>query len=168
MAMKISLIVAASLDDVIGKGEQLPWRLPNDLRYFKKMTVGHHVLMGRKTYDSLGKYKPLPDRINMVITRQEHFNAPGCEVFRDIQSAIAYAKAAGEEELFIIGGGTIYSTCIEMADRIYLTRVHTTIEAGDTHFPKINANEWELVSLKSHSINEKHVFAYDFQLWERY
>ncbi|HAP00628.1 MAG TPA: hypothetical protein DCQ93_01770 [Bacteroidetes bacterium] len=162
--MIVSMIVAAAQNDVIGKDNKLPWHLPGDMKYFKRMTSGHCVIMGRKTYEALGK--PLPNRTNIIITRQEDFAVEGCWVVNDLQHAIDVANNANEEECFIIGGGDIFIQAIVWADRIYLTRIHQSFE-GDTLFPALNLVDWKEVSNEKHLPDEKNKYAYSFLVYER-
>jgi dihydrofolate reductase len=165
--MNVSAIAAVSKNMVIGKDNDLPWRLPDDMKFFMETTKGHHVVMGRKNYDSLkDKFKPLPNRTNIVITRQKDFNAPGCIVLNDIDKAVDLAKAAGENECFIIGGAEIYKLAMPRTNRLYLTEIDAEIE-GDTFFPKVDKNEWKEVFRKHHSKDEKHKYAFDFVIYEK-
>ncbi len=132
--MRISLIVAVADNGVIGVDGDLPWRLSADLRRFKALTVGHTVVMGRKTHESIGR--PLPHRRNLVLSRRPDYRAEGCEVFADLPSAIEAARAAGESELFVIGGAAVYAEALPLADRLHLTRVRMEPE-GDTRFPAL-------------------------------
>jgi dihydrofolate reductase len=136
--MKISLIVAMASNRVIGINGQMPWHLSADLKKFKQITLGSSVLMGRKTYESIGR--PLPGRRNIVISRNPVYKITGCEVFSDISAAIASCNEA--EELFVIGGAAFYEAMLSKADFIYLTEIHKLFE-GDTYFPEINAQEWQ-------------------------
>lgn len=158
----ISLIVAAAENNAIGKNNQLLWHLPNDLKFFKNTTWGMPVIMGRKTFESVNK--PLPGRFNIVITRQPGWKADGVIVATDLQAALQKATETNCKEIFIIGGGEIYKQAFEMANKIYLTRVHTNID-GDTFFPKVDETEWQLKSTHDFEANEKHQFAYSFQTW---
>ena len=138
--MKVSLIVAVSENGVIGKDNDLIWHLPKDMRFFKNTTMGHHVIMGRKNFESIPhKFRPLPNRINVVITRQTTYKAGGCMVVNSVDDALQIAKHNGEEEAFIIGGGQIYKLALEanLVDKVYLTKVHHSFE-GDTFFPALN------------------------------
>ncbi len=162
--MIISLVVAASENNAIGKNNQLLWRLPNDLKFFKNTTWGMPVIMGRKTFESVNK--PLPGRTNIVITRQAGWKAAGVKVATDLQDALKKADETNCKEAFIIGGGEIYKWAMSIADKIYLTRVHTQLEA-DTFFPVINEEEWELVSNEDFEKDEKHQYSYTFQKWQR-
>jgi dihydrofolate reductase len=162
--MTISLIVAAAENNAIGKNNQLLWHLPNDLKFFKNTTWGMVVIMGRKTYESVNK--PLPGRINIVITRQAIWKADGVTVATDLQNALKKAADTNCKEAFIIGGGEIYKWAFSIADKIYITRVHAALE-GDTFFPEINNAEWVLVSKEDFDADEKHQYAYSFETWKR-
>ncbi|MEP4532032.1 MAG: dihydrofolate reductase [Cyclobacteriaceae bacterium] len=165
--MIISMIAAMSQNRVIGKNNDLPWHLPDDFSFFKTKTKGHFVLMGRKNYDSLPhKFKPLPDRTNVVITRKAGFSAEGTTTVHSLEDAIDQAKTAGESEAFIIGGGQIYKLGLEHADRIYLTEIHGQVE-GDTYFPEFDKSVWKEVSREHHPEDEKHQFAFDFVIYEK-
>ncbi len=162
--MIISLIVAASENNAIGKNNQLLWHLPNDLKFFKNTTWGMPVIMGRKTFESVNR--PLPGRINIVITRQADWEAAGVTVARDLQDALKKAAETNCKEAFVIGGGEIYKWALSITDIIYLTRVHVQME-GDTFFPLINEANWELESTQDFSADEKHAYAYSFQKWKK-
>lgn len=162
--MTISLIVAASTNNAIGKNGQLLWHLPNDLKYFKNTTWGMPVIMGRKTFESVNK--PLPGRFNIVITKQEAWSAENVETAKDLSEALQKAADTNCKEIFIIGGGEIYNQSIELADKLYMTRIHTELEA-DTFFPAIDESVWELKHNLDFEADEKHAFAYSFQVWER-
>jgi dihydrofolate reductase len=165
--MIISLIVAASENNVIGKNNQLLWRLPNDTKFFKNTTWGMPVIMGRKTFESL-KNEPLPGRFNIVITRQKDWKPDNAkaQVASTLQSAIELAEQTDCKEVFVIGGGQIYAESISTADKIYMTRVHTVVD-GDAYFPVINESEWKLDSNTDFPADEKNQYAYSFQLWVR-
>lgn len=160
--MNVSLIVAVSRNNVIGKDNQLIWKLSADLKRFKSLTTGHSIIMGRKTFDSIGK--PLPNRKSVIITRQADFVAEGCIVVNSLEEALA--KTQDEEEVFIIGGGTIYKEAIAKADKIYYTKVHQDFD-GDTFFPPVNLQEWESVSRKDCMPDEKNEYAYSFIDYKR-
>ncbi len=162
--MLISLIVAASSNNAIGKNNQLLWHLPNDMKFFKNTTWAMPVIMGRKTFESLGK--PLTGRMNIVITRQHEWKHEGITVVNTLEKAIQVAASADYNESFIIGGGEIYKEALPIANTIYLTRVDTEIE-GDVFFPTLNNKEWQLISTKSNSADEKHAFPFHFQVWEK-
>jgi dihydrofolate reductase len=163
--MIISLVVAAAANNVIGRDNRLLWHLPNDLKFFRDTTWAMPVVMGRKTFESLSG-KALKGRMNIVITRQSGWTAAGVSVAHDLDEAIALAAKANYEELFVIGGGEIYREAMDRADRIYLTRVYTEI-AGDTFFPVIAEQQWELASEERMEADAKHAYAYSFQLWKR-
>jgi len=162
--MLISLIVAASTNNAIGKNNQLLWNLPNDMKFFKNTTWAMPVLMGRKTFESLGK--PLPGRLNIIITRQKDWKPEGATVVHSLADAIKKASAADYKEAFIIGGGEIFKEAMPIADKIYLTRVDAELE-GDAFFPEINTKDWLIVSEQSFGVDAKHAYAYHFQVWER-
>lgn len=161
--MITSLIVAASENQAIGKDNQLLCHLPNDLKYFKKLTSGHCIIMGRKTYESIGK--PLPNRTNMVLSRSG-FQVEGVQVFNQLGTALAAAAQLGETEAFVIGGDTVYKQALPLCNRVYLTRIHHQFEA-DAFFPELASDEWELVNSETFQADEKHPYSYSFQLWER-
>jgi dihydrofolate reductase len=165
--MTISLIAALTKNHIIGKNNDLPWHLPDDMKYFMQTTKAHHVIMGRKNYESIpDKFRPLPNRTNIVVTRQKNFHAPGCKVVHSISDAIAIAKAAGENELFIIGGSEIYALGMPHADQLYLTEIDTTLD-GDTQFPSFAATEWQEVSRTHHAADARHAYAFDFVLYKK-
>ena len=146
--MKVSIIVAAGLNNAIGKDNTLLWHLPWDMKYFKERTTGHHILTGRKNYESIPeKYRPLASRTNMVISRNLKLRIDGCLVFSTIKAAIDHAREKGEKELFIIGGGEIYKQALteNLVTHIYLTRVHANFEA-DTFFPELDEKKWKTTS----------------------
>ena len=158
----ISIIVAASENGVIGAGGALPWRLSDDLRHFKAVTLGKPIVMGRKTWESIGR--PLPGRQNIVITRQAGFEAPGCDVVSSTDAAVAAAGDA--EEVMIIGGSQVYELFLPVADRIYLTRVHAEVE-GDALFPRLDEDAWRLASDERHIADARNEFDYSFRVYER-
>lgn len=162
--MKISLIVAASKNNVIGKDNDLPWRLPDDMKHFVKKTTGHHILSGRKNFESFGK--ALPNRTNLIVTRDDSYQKENTHVFTSISEAINFAKDRGEEELMIIGGGEIYRQCLAAAECIYLTRVNAEIE-GDTYFPELPSQEWKLIKSIQHPADEKHAYSFSIQEFQR-
>lgn len=162
--MIVSAIVAVSRNNAIGRNNEIPWYLPADLKYFKKTTLDHHIIMGRKSFESIGR--PLPKRTNIVITRDPFFVATGCIVVHSIEEALEVAAANGEEETFIIGGGEIYRQSWKYLDRIYLTAVDTEVE-GDVFFPEIDENEWQEVSREAHKADDKNPFDYTFFVLEK-
>lgn len=162
--MILTLVVAAARNNVIGKDNQLLWRLPNDTRYFKNVTWGMPVVMGRKTFESLGK--PLAGRTNIVLTRNGNWKADNVTVVKNLDDAIFVARQMDVKELMVIGGGEIYKMAMPKAGRIHLTRVEADVE-GDASFPEIDPLLWKLVSRTDHAADEKHAYAYSFQVWER-
>ena len=162
--MILSLLVAADENNVIGKDNQLPWHLPNDLKYFKNQTWGMPILMGRKTFESIGK--PLPGRKSIVITRQQNWKHEGISIVHSIEDAINTAASFGVKEIFVIGGAEIFKTAFDEAQRIYLTRIHHQFE-GDTWFPEVDAGSWNLVRQRFCQADEKNAYAHTFQVWER-
>ena len=160
--MTISIIVAASENNVIGAAGDLPWRLSDDLRRFKTITMGKPIVMGRKTWDSIGR--PLPGRQNIVITRQAEFAAAGCDVVASKEEAIAIAGRAGE--VMVIGGSQVYELFLPDTERLYLTRVHAEVE-GDAFFPEISEFEWRLVSDEPRLADDRNALDHSFQIYER-
>ena len=166
--MKVSLIVAVSENGVIGKDNDLIWHLPNDMMFFKETTMGHHVIMGRKNFESIPhKYSPLPNRTNVIITRQADYTDEGCVVVNSIEAALEIAKQNGDTEPFIIGGGQIYKLALEanLVDKIYLTKVHHSFD-GDTFFPELNT-DWKEMERIDHKADEKHAHDYSFLTFEK-
>lgn len=163
--MIISLVVAAAEDNAIGKDNQLLWHLPNDMRFFKNITWGMVVIMGRKTYEALGK--PLPGRVNIVITRQQDWKVEGVMVAVSLDDAFTKAADANFKEGLVIGGGEIYKLAIEKADIIYITRVYASFADADAYFPIIDESKWQLDSNEDFEKDEKHAHAYSFQKWVR-
>jgi dihydrofolate reductase len=165
--MIVSAIAALSRNNVIGKNNDLPWRLPDDMKFFMETTKGHHVIMGRKNYDSLHeKFKPLPNRTNIVITRQKSFSAPGCIVLHDVEAGLKIAEKNAEPECFIIGGAEIYKLAMPFTTRLYLTEIHAEID-GDTFFPAIDKDAWIEVSRKHHGVDTRHRYAFDIVVYDR-
>ncbi|HEY0262531.1 MAG TPA: dihydrofolate reductase [Chitinophagales bacterium] len=159
--MLISIVVAIAENNAIGKSGDLLWKLPNDMKRFKDVTMGHCVLMGRKTYESIPeKFRPLTGRTNIVVSRNST-PIQGVQVVKSIEDGIEFAKKQGETELMIVGGGEIYKQTFPIADKIYLTIVHRQFEA-DTHFPKIEINEWKNENRQYFRADEKHVYPYTF------
>ncbi len=155
--MKISIIVAMSVNRVIGRDNKLPWHLPADLKHFKQVTLGKPVLMGRKTWESIGR--PLPGRTNIVITRDENLEAPGCVVVHSIDSALQ--TAGQQDEIMVIGGAEFYRQVLPRTDTLYLTRVHGEFE-GDTFFPELDERAWREVERVDHEADDKNPHAYSF------
>ncbi|MES2373509.1 MAG: dihydrofolate reductase [Bacteroidota bacterium] len=162
--MLISLVVAASTNNVIGKNNQLLWSLPNDMKFFKNTTWAMPVLMGRKTFESLGK--PLPGRLNIVITRQKDWKPEGATIVHSLEDAIKAASTADYKEAFVIGGGEIFKEAMTVTDKIYMTRVDAELE-GDAFFPVIDKAQWQLISEDSRAADAKHAYSYHFQLWQK-
>lgn len=160
--MRISLVVATAADNVIGKDGKLPWHLPEDLRHFKALTMGKPVIMGRRTFESIGC--ALPGRLNIVITRQAGYRADGCEVVRCPADALTAAGDA--DEVMVIGGGEIYAQFLRRTDRIYRTRVDAKV-AGDTRFPPLDPDDWELVESESFPAGEGRDVGFVFEVLDR-
>ncbi|HEY4444516.1 MAG TPA: dihydrofolate reductase [Steroidobacteraceae bacterium] len=162
-AAPLELVVAVAENDVIGRANQLPWRLPADLRHFKSLTLGKPILMGRKTYESIGK--ALPGRMNIVLSRSQDFSPHDCVVVKSLDAARMAAGA--ETPLMVIGGAEIYRQCLPLASRIHLTLVHTQIEDGDTVFAGWRGAEWDASSRERHEADDKNAYAYSFITLER-
>lgn len=164
--MIISFVVAASENNAIGKNNQLLWHLPNDLKFFKNVTWGMPVLMGRKTFEALNK-KPLNGRVNIVLTHNKHFKSEGVAVVHNIKDALFFTEQNDYKEMMVIGGGEIYKEFMPKADKIYLTLVHENFYDADAFLPELNKNEWKLTSDRDYKADDKHAYDYSFQLWER-
>ena len=162
--MIISIIVAVAENGVIGSDNQLIWHLSDDLKNFKKITSGHCIIMGRKTFESIGR--PLPNRTNIILSRNKDYNAEGCIVLDSLSQALTYTKKKGEEEAFIIGGQAVYNAAYDIADKLYLTKVNAS-PTGDAFFKKILLNHWILISHKSIERNEQNDFDYEMMELER-
>ena len=160
----ISLVVAAAENNVIGKDNKLLWHLPNDMKFFKNTTWGMPVIMGRKTFESLGK--PLAGRTNIVMTRDKDWSAKGTQAVPNLEEALKVAAETDAKEAYIIGGGEIFKQSLPMANRIYLTRVHASPE-GDAFFPSFRESEWNLLSQLDFAADAKHAYGYSFQVWQR-
>ena len=158
----LSLIVAISDNQVIGREGQLPWHLSADLKRFKRLTMGHHIVMGRKTYDSIGRQ--LPGRTSIVLTRQPDWAVEGVVTATDFASALT--QAGDDEEVFVIGGNQIYQLALPLVDRLYVTRVHATVQ-GDTYFPDITTDQWLLKQTDSFAADEKNDHDYSFLVYQR-
>lgn len=158
----ISLVVAAARNNVIGKGNALPWSLPNDLKHFREVTAGHTIIMGRKTFESIGR--PLPKRRNIVITRQADYKPEGVEVVGSLDAAVVTVPP--DEEVFVIGGGEIFKQALPIADRVYLTRVEVDIE-GDAFFPPLEPGQWHETSRIDGIVDEKNALPHTFLIFER-
>lgn len=160
--MRISLIVALARNRVIGRDNQLPWRLSADLQHFKRLTMGKPIVMGRKTCESIGR--PLPGRTNIVVTRDSSFSAAGCRVVHSIDAALV--AAGGADEVMIMGGENLYSQLLPRADRLYLTEVQADV-SGDAWFPEFDQAQWQELERESHRADEKNEFDYDFVVLAR-
>lgn len=160
--MNLSIVVAISQNNAIGKDNQLLWHLPADLKHFKNITTGHTIIMGRKTYDSIGK--PLPNRRNIVITRQQDLEIVGAEVRNSLEEAIALCETS--ENVYIIGGAELYKQALPLCSKIYLTRVHRYYDA-DVFFPKLLFDEWTETEKIDHLPDEKNLIPYSFSTLER-
>ncbi|HLG03107.1 MAG TPA: dihydrofolate reductase [Bacteroidia bacterium] len=165
--MKISIIVAASENNAIGKNNDLLWRLPKDVKFFKEKTMGHCIVTGRKNYESIpARFRPLPGRTNIIITRNRQYEAPGAAIVHSLQEAIGKAKQSGETELFVIGGGEIFSEVFPQTDVIWYTRVHAQFDA-DVYFPELDPSEWKETWREEHVADEKHAYGFTFLKYER-
>lgn len=162
--MIISQIVAVSINNVIGVNNGLPWSMPTDMAYFKEKTLGHHIVMGRRNYEAEGK--ALPGRTNIVLTRNTDFSITDGIVVNKLESAIDVAIKAGETELFIVGGEEIYRLVMPFTDKIYLTRIHTTVE-GDTFYPELDKQLWQQIAIDKRIADGQNPFEYDFTIYKR-
>lgn len=162
--MKISCIVATAKNNVIGKDNQIPWYLPADLKYFKKCTLDHHIIMGRNCFESIGR--ALPKRTNVIVTRDMFYTVSNCMIAHSVGEALSIAEDNGEEEAFIIGGGQIYEQTIDLWDKLYLTEVDLEVD-GDVFFPKIDLSEWKLRNKQDCKKDEKNSHDYTFLQYER-
>ncbi|HEX8515577.1 MAG TPA: dihydrofolate reductase [Bacteroidia bacterium] len=163
----ISLIVAVGENNVIGKDNKLIWHLPADMKFFKEKTTGHCIITGRKNYESIPeKFRPLPNRTNIIITRQDDYKAPGAIVVNSVDAALERAKATGDEEIFIIGGAEIFRQSLHFTDRIYLTVIYHFFE-GDVFFPEIDMKEWKEISRVKGPEDEKNKYPHDYIILEK-
>ncbi|MBP6796153.1 MAG: dihydrofolate reductase [Saprospiraceae bacterium] len=163
--MVISCIVAVDKKGAIGEKGQIPWYLPADLKYFRKTTTPHHVIMGRNTYESIGK--PLANRINIVITRDAYYLSTGCLIAHSIKEALSIAADHGEKEAFIIGGAQVYKQSAALWDKLYLTRVDMEAVNADVFFPEITMSDWILDKVESHEADEKNKWNYSFEIYSK-
>jgi len=167
--MILSIIVAVAENGVIGKDNKLIWSLPADMKFFKEKTTGHFIITGRKNYESIPeKYRPLPNRTNIIITRQKNYHAgQGTVVVSSIEEALTYAQAHNDkEEVFIIGGAEIFNQVLPVCNKVYLTRIHHHFE-GDVFFNDLPEDEWKLIHSEERAADEKNKYPYTFQTWER-
>lgn len=162
--MRVSIIVAWAAGRVIGRGIELPWHLPDDLRHFKDLTMGHHLIVGRRTWDSIGR--PLPGRRMIVVSRGEPELPAEVELMPSLREALSLAASRGETEAFVAGGARVYAAALRRADRIYLTRIDATVE-GDIRFPDIDWGHWRLSERREHPPDERHTHPFRFEIWER-
>ena len=162
--MIVSAIVAATENHIIGSNNEIPWYLSEDFKFFKRTTLNHHIIMGRKTFESIGR--PLPKRTNIILTTQPFYTASGCIIAHSLHEALTIADDNGETEAFIIGGGKIYDLAWQYLDKIYLTRVHTTLE-GETYFPEIDEAKWTKEAIFSHKADEKNDYDFTVYLYVR-
>lgn len=162
--MIVSVIVAMDMNGGIGLNGVMPWHLSTDLQLFKHTTMGHHLIVGRKTFESIGKV--LPGRKMIVITRQPDYSAPGCQVVHSLEQALALAEQQGESEVFVAGGGEIYELALPLADRLYLTRVHTQLKA-DTFFPHFELEQWRESQRREYAAGEKDEYAFSYSILDR-
>lgn len=160
----VAAVVAMAENRVIGKDQDLIWRLPNDLKHFRQKTMGHPMIMGRKTFETIGK--PLPGRTTIIVTRSAAYRPEGCLVAHSVEEALRQARALDPEQVSIVGGGEIYRQALPFTNRIYLTLVHHTFE-GDTFFPELNADQWQETAHEDHQPDEKHAYAYSFITLQR-
>lgn len=160
----LSIIVAVAENGVIGKNNELPWRLPRETAFFKETTMGHHMVTGRKNYESIGR--PLPGRTMIIATRDSEFTAPGSLLADSIEEAIQLAMELEKEEVFIIGGGEIYRQTLHLVDRLYITKIHESFD-GDVFFPQINESQWKEVRSQLILADEKHKYSFTFYVYER-
>ena len=159
----IALLWAQDKKGLIGKDNQLPWRLPADLKYFMQTTLGHPVIMGRKTYESIGK--PLPGRTNIILTNNQNYQADGCIIFHSKEAILEWVKKENED-VFVVGGSEIYQLFLSNADHLYVTKIDETF-AGDAYFPTVNWDEWTLAKATKGSKDEKNPYDYEFQVYKR-
>lgn len=162
----ISILVAYDQNHVIGKQNDLPWYLPADLKRFKRLTVGHSVLMGRKTFESIIRRLggPLPDRNNVVLTRDVKFQYDGVTIVNDLDTALMMTQPEGE--VFVIGGAEVFRQCLPLTDKLYVTEVQAAVD-GDVFFPEVDGAEWDETAREEHQADEKNLYAYDFVIYER-
>ena len=158
----ITMIAAAAENNALGKDGNIPWHLPDDFKHFKQLTTGHHIIMGRKTWESFPR--PLPNRTHIVITRDVNYKAENAVVVHSLEDALAYSK--DEKQAFIIGGGEIYTLGMEYATHIELTRVHNEFEA-DAFFPMINPSHWKLTESTFHDVDDRHKSGFTFETWKK-
>ena len=162
LASRLSIIVAMARNRVIGAAGAIPWHLPNELKLFKSVTMGHHIIMGRKTYESIGRL--LPGRTTVIVTRQPDYHVPGALSAHSLDAAIAACR--GDDNIFVIGGGELYRAALPLADRIYLTTVDAE-PAGDTFMPELDPAEWRVSTSETFSADDRHRYSYRFAVYDR-
>ena len=167
ITMTISLVVAAAENNAIGKDNQMLWHLPNDLKYFKNITWGLPILMGRKTFESFGGGKPLPGRANLILTHNKNYHPAGTVVVNNLDDVFFFVNENDFNELMVIGGGEIYNLMLPKANKIYLTRVHHSFTDADAFFPLIDEKKWIKKSVQDFAMDDKHQYAYSFEMWEK-
>lgn len=160
--MTLAIIVATDLNGLIGKDNDLPWRLSADLHYFRQITMGKPIIMGRRTHESIGR--PLPGRENIIITSDQDYQAEGCTVMHSLQSALQHCEQ--HQEVMIMGGASLYQQCLPLADKIYLTQVDAEL-SGDTWFPEWDKTQWQCISQQDHPADENNDYPYSFMVYER-
>lgn len=158
---RLSIIVAMASNRTIGANNTLPWRCPEDLQHFKKLTMGHHMIMGRKTFDSIGK--PLPGRTTVIVTRNKYLKIDGCTVAHSLEEAIA--ACANDSEIFIVGGAELYTQALPLADVLYITEIQQRVE-GDAHFPPFDKSEWKEIAREKRSQSEPQPLEYHFVTYQ--
>jgi len=163
--MIISAIVACNQNRAIGKGNKMPWYLPADLRYFKATTLGHPIIMGRKTFESLGR--PLPKRRNIVLSQQKKYAPEGVDIFASLWDSLKQLKKEGYKQVFIIGGGQIYRQALPFCHKLYLTEVEIELQGVDTFFPELKLENWTLLSEEVHKKDQKNLYNYSFKVYEQ-
>src|SRR5262245_38225452 len=165
--MTISIIVAAGENNCIGKHNTLPWHMPADMQYFKEKTMGHCVVSGRKNYESIpNRFRPLPGRTNIVVTRNPSYAAPGAVVVASLDAALGEARDRGETEVFVIGGGELFNSALPQTDRIYLTRIHHDFD-GDVFFPALDPVQWKESERHDVPPDARHKYGYSFRVYEK-
>jgi len=160
--MKLGIIVAAAKNNAIGKDNKMLWHLPDDFKFFKKTTMGCPMIMGRKTFESIGK--PLPGRLSVIVTRNKDYAYEGCEVVNSLEEALELLK--DKEKVFVIGGGEIYQQAMPLADELYITKVEVAPEA-DTFFPEVDESDWESRLVEAHGVDERHTYSFEIYAYER-
>ena len=163
--MIVSTIVGLGNNNEIGKDNDIPWYIPADLKYFKKITSGHPIIMGRKCFESIGR--ALPNRTNIIVSRNPEFHIDGCILTHSVSAALLVAEESGADEVFIIGGGEIYRMGMPLTSKLYLTEIDIDIENADVFFPEINMDSWELISQESHEKDDKNTHDYTFKVLKR-